>query len=283
VLRSAREGQGREIAEIAEDLCITQRYLRAIEEDDLRCLPGTFFYKSFVKQYAEILGVPVHQIQPGIDLLTEAEPEPASSGPISLERLTAPKSVAGRADKPRPPVRALDPVCEGLNREYLTDRRVGGSVAALGVVILACSGFYTWWTRPPRPPKAVQEARAAAVEQKPPAPPAAVPVADSPSEASSDELGSLVLSLQATERTWLSITSGGKEIFSGILQPGETKTVSGLEAARMKVGNAGGLEIRWNGKAVGPIGTSGQVRTIVFTPDNLEFVEPQPPPAGASL
>ncbi|HEY1338925.1 MAG TPA: RodZ domain-containing protein, partial [Bryobacteraceae bacterium] len=262
----------------------TQRYLRAIEEDDLRCLPGTFFYKSFVKQYAEVLGIPVRQIQPGIDLLTEAEPEPASSGQKLPERLTAPKGAAGRAEKPRPPVRALDPVCEGLNREYLTDRRVGGSVAALGAVILACSGFYTWWTRPPRAPKAVQEARAAAVAEKPPAPPAAISVASSPSEASasSDELGSLVLSLSARERTWLSISSGGKEIFSGILQPGETKTVSGLEAARMKVGNAGGLEIRWNGKPVGPIGTSGQVRTIVFTPDNLEFVEP-PPPAGASL
>ena len=34
VLRRERENQGRGIAEIAEELCIVQRYLRAIEEDD---------------------------------------------------------------------------------------------------------------------------------------------------------------------------------------------------------------------------------------------------------
>jgi cytoskeleton protein RodZ len=59
ILRSARESQGRTMAEIAEELCITQRYLRALERDDLSNLPGTFFYKSFVKQYAAILGVPL--------------------------------------------------------------------------------------------------------------------------------------------------------------------------------------------------------------------------------
>ena len=113
--------------------------------------------------------------------------------------------------------------------------------------------------------------------------PAAVRVASTP-DASADELSGLVLSLSATERTWLSVTSEGKQIFSGFLQPGETKTLSGLEAARMKVGNAGGLEIRWNGKPVGPLGSSGQVRTIVFTPDNLEIVEPKPAaPPDASL
>jgi cytoskeleton protein RodZ len=163
----------------------------------------------------------------------------------------------------------------------LTDRRVGGSVAALGAVILVCSSFYTWWSRPPKPKVEIPPAKPV-VENSNPAT-AAVPAASTP-EAPGDELGGLVLSLSATERTWLSVTSGGKQIFSGILQPGETKTLSGLEAARMKVGNAGGLDIRWNGKPVGPIGPSGQVRTIVFTPDNLEIVETEPAtPPGTSL
>lgn len=90
------------------------------------------------------------------------------------------------------------------------------------------------------------------------------------------------MSLSATERVWLSISSGGKEIFSGILQPGETKTLSGLEAARMKVGNAGGIEIQWNGKPVGPLGASGEVRTVVLTPDNTQILEPKAPEAPSS-
>ena len=50
----------------------------------------------------------------------------------------------------------------------------------------------------------------------------------------------VVLNLSATEATWISITSDGKQIFSGMLQPSQTKTVSGLDAAKMKVGTPQG-------------------------------------------
>src|SRR5580693_5172181 len=73
VLRTEREAQGREMAEIAEELCITKRYLRAIEEDDLKTLPGCFFYKSFVRQYATLLGVDEKRIWPGVEALTASE------------------------------------------------------------------------------------------------------------------------------------------------------------------------------------------------------------------
>src|ERR1700676_707792 len=70
ILRRARVTQGREITEIAEELCIARGYLHAIEEDDLQSLPGNFFYKSFVRQYAGILGVDEKQLQAGVEALT---------------------------------------------------------------------------------------------------------------------------------------------------------------------------------------------------------------------
>jgi len=97
---------------------------------------------------------------------------------------------------------------------------------------------------------------------------------ETPNGAVSDEAGNVVLKLSATERTWLSISSGGKEIFAGILQPSESKTLTGLERATMKVGNAGGIEVRWNGKIIGPLGTRGQVLTIRITPEDFEIVPP---------
>src|ERR1700722_12740418 len=98
ILRSARETQGRGVAEIAEELCLTQRYLHALERDDLSHLPGTFFYKSFVKQYAAILGVPIKKLQPGIDLLTrDREPDATANPDEGLAGL-------GKA------IRALDPI-----------------------------------------------------------------------------------------------------------------------------------------------------------------------------
>src|SRR5258706_7033264 len=106
-LRIAREDQQRSLAEIAEDLCITQRYLRAIEEDDLASLPGVFFYKSFVRQYASILGMDPKQLQPGIEALC----------PSTVDRVEA--VVPAR---PRPtysltqPIRQPEPLLQDLNR-----------------------------------------------------------------------------------------------------------------------------------------------------------------------
>jgi hypothetical protein len=96
-----------------------------------------------------------------------------------------------------------------------------------------------------------------------------------------DGINQVVLNLSATEKTWLSITSEGKRLFSGFLEPSQTKTLTGVEAARMTVGNAGGIEVRLNGKPIGPIGKSGQVRVVVFTPDNFEVL-PLDPPASPS-
>jgi hypothetical protein len=90
------------------------------------------------------------------------------------------------------------------------------------------------------------------------------------------EASGVVLKLSATERTWLSISSDGKEIFAGILQPSESKTLTGLDRATMKVGNAGGIEVRWNGKVISPLGTRGQVLTIRITPEDFEIVPPAP-------
>ena len=145
ILRSARERQGRAVAEIADELCLTQQYLRAIEEDDVKSLPGTFFYKNFVKQYAAIVGVKESEIRAGIEALTAAAEEPALPGTLA-----------------QPPVRPLDPIVADSNRRYFANTRLGLSVAGLVVVLMACSGFYAWWMRPkevaaakPRPLPAV--------------------------------------------------------------------------------------------------------------------------------
>lgn len=286
ILRSAREQQGRAMSEIAEELCITQRYLRAIEHDDLKSLPGIFFYKSFAKQYAAIIGVPEKQIQAGIDQLTSQEEEPHLPGEVLRVPEFAEPSARWKklltGSKGRigpPPVREPDAIVQTGNRDYFTDRSMGAPLAGLALVVLGCSGFYAWWVRAPQVHKtaAAPEAPVSAV---------ALPVVSQPhptievtAQSSEDDPSEVVLNLSATERTWLSITSDGKEIFSGILQPSQTKTLTGKDVAKMKVGNAGGIEIKWNGKEIGPIGERGQVKTILFTKDNFQIIE-SPPPAS---
>jgi len=254
ILRKERESQGRAIAEIAAQLCLTKRYLQAIEEDDTAGVPGLFFYKNFAKQYAAILGIDERLILPGLNAIQEPE------------------------DTPRgPEIRVPDRIVQASNRRHIPDIPMGWSVVGLVVVLLVCSGIYAWWKRVPQAPVV-----AAAVARR------SVPVAmvssplpsmlpEAQAIVQTGEANSVVLKLSATERTWLSISSDGKEIFAGILQPSESKTLTGLDQATMKVGNAGGIDVLWNGKSISPLGTRGQVLTIKITPQDFEIVPPPQP------
>ncbi|MBZ5604414.1 MAG: DUF4115 domain-containing protein [Acidobacteriia bacterium] len=267
-LRGERERQGREVAEIAGELCITQRYLRAIEQDDLSSLPGTFFYKSFVKQYAAILHLDEASLQPGINALTGALDPPPLPGTDSRNATSAPEA--------HKPIRDLDPIVRDNNRSYFPEGRMGLSIAGLVAVLLACSGFYSWYNRAPQAPAA----KTIAPEQQFPVQVTPVKAQTPPKvdvSATTDAENHVVLNLSATEKTWISIMADGKQIFSGVLEPSQTKTLRGVEVAKMKVGNAGGLDVRWNGKPIGPIGPRGQVRELLFTPENFQIIQPTPP------
>jgi cytoskeletal protein RodZ len=265
MLRGERESQGRSIAEIAEKLCVTQSYVRALEQNDVAGVPGLFFYKSFAKQYAATLGMDEKLIRPTLDAM--AEPE---------------------SPRPRPKIRVPDRLVEASNRRYVPDVSLGWSVAGLVVVLLGCSGFYAWWKRIPgrvttvvpisrTTPLVAVSAIATSPTIQPDTPPETPSSAPTPTPTAipRDDVSGVVLKLSATERTWLSISSGGKEIFAGTLQPSESKTLTGLERATMKVGNAGGIEVRVNGKVIGPLGTRGQVLTIKITPQDFEIVPPK--------
>ena len=84
----------------------------------------------------------------------------------------------------------------------------------------------------------------------------------------------VLLDLTAREETVLSVSSDGKPVFSGILAANQTKTVEGKEYAKMRVGNAAGIEVRLNGKLLAPLGHRGQVLVVVFTGDNFQIMSP---------
>ncbi|HXG83865.1 MAG TPA: helix-turn-helix domain-containing protein [Pyrinomonadaceae bacterium] len=56
-LRQAREERGISISEVAEQTRISPLYIKSIEEDDYRTLPGGIFNKGFVKSYAKYVGI----------------------------------------------------------------------------------------------------------------------------------------------------------------------------------------------------------------------------------
>jgi cytoskeletal protein RodZ len=252
-LREKREAEGLSLEEVAGRLCITSSYLRALEADDVDSLPGTFFYRSFALQYAGLLGLDRDAIRADVD------------------------SVSGHRDESVP---RIEPTLQIASRHGWARRRL---VMGTGLALAVCAAAGLSVTMSvmrmgpstqassPSPLVLTTPAEAPAeVETFVPAEPGdAVVTEPTPSPETT------VLNVAARETTWLSITSGGRAIFEGILWPRESKTLTGLDVARMKVGNAGGLDVSWHGKPVGPIGETGQVRIVVFSEDDVQVLPPE--------
>jgi cytoskeletal protein RodZ len=271
-LRNERQRQNRSLSAIASDTCISSRYLQAIEADDLSTLPGIFFYKSFVKQYTAALGIDYHTIEADVETMVPAQ-----------------------EIDPLPVLSASYQIAKNEGRITRFPRNKAWSAALLLVTLTAGGGFFHWWQKNQRgagdvAPEATQAAPpvtpAVPTPQAPAAPvpmstespvatPSPVPEVAKSAPATKPESAKLSVDLSAKEKTWVSLSSDGKTVFSGVLDPSQTKNIEGLENAKLLTGNAAGLDVRWNGKPIGPLGSRGQVKVVVFTPETFQIFSPR--------
>src|SRR5262245_57219718 len=84
-LRQAREAKGASISEVAEQTRISPLYIKSIENDDYKPLPGGIFNKGFVKSYAKYVGVDEHEALSDYARLV-AEHEIATEQPLKVYR-----------------------------------------------------------------------------------------------------------------------------------------------------------------------------------------------------
>jgi cytoskeleton protein RodZ len=251
-LRRARQAQGLDVATVAALTRINPKYLEAIEADDRQRLPSGFFYRSFVHQYATALGLDAREMDAEIDRLLSADaPLPLPGQESAVSKNIPPVKIVRRFQKPRL-----------------------ASVAALALVVVACSGIYAWWRQARVGNGSVAQQSVLVAEGRKPNVPATTA-----STLQAIPGYKVLLDLIAREETWLSASSDGKKVFAGILAPNQSKTVEGREFARITVGNAAGLEVRLNGKLLEPLGSRGQVLTVVFMPHSFQIYQ-QPPKQG---
>src|ERR1700730_3096615 len=150
---------------------------------------------------------------------------------------------------------------------------------------MGCSGVYAWWhdgrfpiDLPPllawqKTPEVVEAAKPQQIAAPPDqASASSIETVAPPAAQATPEGSKFLLDLIAIEKTWLSVSSDGKPVFSGVLAPKQTKTIAGKQFTKVRVGIAAGLEVRLNGKDLGPLGARGQVLVVLFTPDNFQIV-----------
>jgi len=195
-LRRERLRRNLDLGQISSELKISARFLEAIETEDFNKLPGGVFTKSFVRQYATLLGLDAEELASEVERVIEPPPDV----PAILEH--------------KPDVRGV-PV-EGMEVwQTVGETRSSWSswVTALGslvVVMLVCSLAYWWWERPRHPvmahektvsaqPVAQPSAPASAVTQPPANPAPATPAPESiPAQPPADAGSQPVSSPQTT-------------------------------------------------------------------------------------
>jgi hypothetical protein len=241
ILRNERQRQALDLSSVSKQTKISERFLAAIEKDDISQIPSAFVYKSFARQAAAALKLDFSQIADQVKLTADQFPELRVPGQ-DVRRLGV------------PPIRPRRESVSGF---------VSG-LASLFAVVALCSGLYAYVERMQMPDLTAGLVGAARVNGS-----AAASAQPQPSTEA------IQLKVGAKEQTWLSFESDGHRVFSGLLEPAQTKVFEGREMARMRTGNAGGVTVVFNGRDLGSLGGRGQVRTVVFTRDDqYKIVQP---------
>jgi cytoskeleton protein RodZ len=274
-MRREREMRGIKLEEITESTKISKRNLLALEDEHFDRLPGGIFNKGFVRAYARFLGLDEDQAVQDF-LIASADYDQ----PLALQPPGSETSVV------KPPV---------IPSEASEKRKdLAWVLAALLVLSAGGSGWY--YLNYGRMPLAPNQASAGA----PPARgvvPAQVPLPVSAAKGSGDKPASaarsagvspelksnsasvtgpagtvqraVVLAIKANQPTWVSMTVDGKPYMAETMAAGNERTIEARERIVLRTGNAGGLEVSYNGQPAAPAGRDGQVRTITFPPRGI--------------
>lgn len=68
-----------------------------------------------------------------------------------------------------------------------------------------------------------------------------------------------LLSAEASQDVWVQVRVDDKETFNALMKAGDKKEWKAEESARIVVGNAGGISLKWDGKPLKTLGKSGEV------------------------
>lgn len=90
------------------------------------------------------------------------------------------------------------------------------------------------------------------------------------SETQSSSSGPIDVKIHAYQDSWVSITADGKTVMKGTLAASSERAVRAKEQVVVVLGNAGGVEVSYNGKTLENLGKGQEVKKLTFTPSGYE-------------
>ena len=129
-LRSARKAKGMSIEDVEKITKIQRRYLTAIENDDFDQLPGDFYVRAFIRQFAVVVGLN------GKELLADYKSEVPEAKPEEYVE----NSIDNKSER----IKETTNSRKGLWRNYLPQiATVVGVVLVILVVYIVYTRFFT--------------------------------------------------------------------------------------------------------------------------------------------
>jgi cytoskeleton protein RodZ len=310
-LKTQRESKKISLREMAKNTRVREYILRAIEEDQHDLLPPATYVKGFLLAYAKYLKLDPNDVllryRGGLkgEPLTPPSPKSKEKVPSTPRQKTKQEIPPPEPSKLKEEILITQPQ---KTKEEIPSappskpkRKVSWNIkqnwVVGGVLLASLIGFYFFSPYSPRlavepiPEKPVVKEKLPVapsppgvattsvpegkpvVKEEPPLSPSS-PVAE---KTSLPEKKPLSLQVKAVEETWVNLQvddQSGKEM---IFKPGEGISVEASNRIRMTLGNAGGLDLIWNGKPLEKFGKSGEVLTLFFTSRGIEVKRPEKP------
>ncbi|MBI5205926.1 MAG: helix-turn-helix domain-containing protein [Nitrospirae bacterium] len=257
ILKQKREESGKALKEIAHTLKIRADYLKAIEDEEFEKLPVAVYAKGYIRDYAKFLKIDPEVILKAYILKT-SPPVPEKTPPV-----------ADAVKTKRPPTK------------YLVITAIFLAMTVVYILSSLNSAPEKPTVAPPeksastvQPLETVQpvqekekEAEVALKDKKPETAPKKEPVTMTGKEHTLD--------ISATDTTWLLVKIDDTEVKDMLLNQGESLRFSAKQGFSLKIGNAGGIKLIFDGKDIGIPGEKGMVVNLDLPADTTP--KPNPP------
>jgi cytoskeletal protein RodZ len=270
-LRQRREILGISLADIEQHLHIRLHYLKALEAGKVDDLPSLAQGRGMLSNYSRFL-----ELDSEAMLMHFADAQQARR----VERVVP--QTSSKSSSHRPPE---------LSKPSLLKRLLTPDLLVISLIILVFFGFAIWSaaqvnaisTRESKitPPSIAQvllitptETDIASTDLPQGAMNTPIDETESTAEASSNEEPTAVPTLDdlplqvyvvASQRAWMRITADGKVVFDGRVMTGNAYPYSAKKTIELDTGNGAALQVYFNEKDLGKMGTIGQVVDLIFS------------------
>lgn len=264
-LIQARTARSMTLDEVATKTYIPLRTLKALEAAEPYNLPESVFVQGFIKRYADLVGLDGKTLSQEFEQARSLEWSSAVPLQTALETSTqtvtvVPPQPAALPEDPRTPPR-LAQVLSRPKPLLLVLGGMGGLLLVLAAIVLL--------------PRQLRPTVPTTSQSPSPTPPTTKPLATTaiasnakstrPKPTSPKPAGTVNISVNLSDTSWLEVIADGNVKFEGELKKGATQSWSANKEIEISSGNAGAVTVVHNQQPPVVMGGLGQVRTLKFS------------------